>query len=214
MGKYVFSAADCFYDRLCADYILRSNPAAAFSKGALRVSSYSIEGLGYASLIRVQKSFGRLTEAAVFAPLYKDAPVFMADRVKTLFSDSLSVNILDAGLKKMYYRQFQNVSDDYNGMPDADCSSGWYQDILISGSVCKNIKGRADAAQMLEDYLGAYIKIMEFAEKCCSSEKGKKLCEIRDGFLEKGSESADFAKKVLSEAGAAELFEKILFPAE
>lgn len=200
MKKIQFSAADCFYDRFCQDYTLRTNAAGAVLTGNMKISSYRVEGLGNATIIRVPGALGKNTEAAVFAPLYKDAPVFMMDRVKTLVRDEMSINILDAGLTKMYYRQFSSISEDYAKIPDADCEEGWYQNLLVQGSIAKNIKGHEEAAAMLEDYIGAYIKIMEFAEKCDPEKKAEKLREFAASFAGCGSGSiATLEKAVGSE---------------
>lgn len=213
--KHKFSAADSFYDRMCADYTLKYRDAGTYCTQNMKISAYRIENLGNVCIIRVSGSFGKMTESAVVTPLGKDAPVFMMDRVKTLGKDTLSLNILQANLSRLYYRQFLNASENYGKLPDVSPSGRWYQDLLIQGSVTKDIKGNeAAAGSMIEEYLDAYIKVMEFAERCLPASKAVKIAEISEQFMESGSESAAFAKKAMGPEKAEQFFSKVLFAEE
>lgn len=218
--KKKYSFADQFYDRFCRDYTLRfrdTGPFSGFRKGmdSYRITSYRIENLGYCSVIRVGGPFGKMTEAGVFVPLYKDAPLLMFDRVKKPFSDSVSINLFDVGLEKQGYRQFMTLSEGYAKIPDSDYDGGWYNGILLKGSVAKNIKGKEEeGAEMLEDYLDTYIKCVTFSENCTVSEKAAKTAEIAEGFISKGGAAAEKMTGVLGKNTAEKLFREILFPEE
>lgn len=214
MKKQKFSAADGFYDRLCQDYTLKLISTDLYQGGKLRVSAYHVENYGNAVIIRKEGFLGAKTEAAIFAPVEKDAPVFMMDRVKTLFQDVMSLNVLNACLSKIFYRQFTGIEEDYGKIPDADSAGGWYNSILIAGSTAKNIKGHEEAESMLEEYLSAFIKIMEFAEKCSSSAKTVKLAELNENFKSCGSESVLTLKKAMGDEKFGEFFDRVLFPKE
>lgn len=215
-----YSFADQFYDSLCRDYTLRfrdTGKFAGFKKGtdSYRITSYRIENVGYCSIIRVTGWFGKLTEAGVFVPLYKDAPLFMFDRVKKGTSDMISINLFDTGLEKQTYRQFRNLSEEFEKIPDSDYEGGWYNNLLIEGSAAKNIRGKGDeGSDMLETYLDAYIRCITFSENCAASEKGAKIAAVSDGFLNNGSVSAEKVKKCLSAEEVSALFNKFIFPEE
>ncbi|MCQ2400840.1 MAG: hypothetical protein MJ059_02825 [Lachnospiraceae bacterium] len=218
--KKKYSFADQFYDRFCREYTLRYRDTGSFSgfkKGAdsYRITSYRIDNVGYCCIIRVSGSFGKNTEAGIFLPLHKDAPLLMFDRVKKLSSDSLSINLFDTGLEKQGYRQFVTLSEGVEKIPDSDYEGGWYNGILLKGSVAKNIKGKEDeGTEMLESYLDTYIKCITYSENCSVSEKAVKISEISDGFLNKGGAAAEKMIKVLGADTAEKLFKKILFPEE
>lgn len=216
--KKKYSFADQFYDRLCRDYTLRYRDTGRFSgfkKGtdSYRITSYKIENIGYCCVIRLSGMLGKITEAGIFVPLYKDAPLFMFDRVKKTSSDSISINLFDTGLEKQSYRQFITLSEEAAKIPDSDYEGGWYNGILLKGSVAKNIKGKeGEGADMLESYMDAYIKCITFSESCTVSLKAVKIAEISDGFLNKGGEAAVKITKVLGADAAVKLFKEILFP--
>lgn len=216
--KKKYSFADQFYDRFCREYTLRYRDTgrfAGFKKGSdsYRITSYKIENVGYCCVIRVSGMLGKMTEAGVFVPLSKDAPLFMFDRVKKLSSDTISINLFDTGLEKQSYRQFLTLSEGMEKIPDADYDGGWYNGILLKGSVAKNIKGKVDeGAEMLESYMDTYIKCITFSENCAISEKAVKISEISDGFLQNGGAAAEKITKVLGAVTAKKLFQEILFP--
>lgn len=218
--KKNYSFADQFYDRLCMDYTLRYRDTGVFSglkKGtdSYRITSYRIEDIGYCSVIRVSGFFGKTTEAGVFVPLHRDAPLFMFDRVKAPGSDSISINLFDTGLEKQNYRQFAALSEAADKIPDADYDGGWYNDILLKGSVAKAIRGKvSEGSEMFEEYLDAYIKCITFSEKCDASDKGAKIAAISDGFLKKGGAAAVKIRKAVGDSAAEKLFKDILFPEE
>lgn len=212
--KRKFSAADCFYDSFCTGYTLRYQNAGEFCTGNMKVSSYRVEGRGAVTLVRVSGPLGKLTEAGIFVPEEKDAPVFMMDRVKTIGKDAMSLNILEANLTKLYYRQFLNVSEDYGKIPDAEVPEGWYAKSLIQGSTAKNIQGHPEAESMLEDYIAAFMKVLEFAEPCAKEAKGEKIREIRENFLSDDSQSVRYVMKALGEEKGKRFFSEVLFPAE
>ena len=205
------SIADEFYDRCCREYTLRYRDPGKFAQTSLgRISSYQIEGVGHVTLARTSALFVT-REGCVFAPDGKDAPILMVDRVKKPGSDTLTINIVKSQLSPITYRQFEKLEESFEKLEDADAPEVWYSAELIRGSVAKKA-GAEELAGLLEEYMDAYLRIVEFAEKCDPAAKAEKNAAFAHGLLEKGGLAADKIRKTLGENGAKDFFDTVVFP--
>ena len=214
MGKKV-SMADQFYDSCCMEYTLKYRDPGKFRflkcGGTAKVSSYGIEGVGCVSLIRVSAGLGKTVESAVFSPTAKDAPVLMMDDVRTLFGESMSINVFKTQISPLFYRQFSSLEESFGKLCDADAGEEWYNGLLIPGSVAKKGKD-TELSGMLEEYLDAYLKILRYAEGCKETEKAEKTGELVRGFLDHGGRTADLLMRSLGREGAEEFYKEVQFP--
>lgn len=205
------SFADAFYDRCCREYTLKYRDPGRFTQTSLgRISSYRIEGVGAVTLARSQALFVQ-REGCVFTPTEKDAPVLLVDHVKKPGSETLTINIVKTQIAPLTYRQFERVEESFGKLPDADAPDAWYSSDLIRGSVAKKA-GAEELAGMLEEYMDAYLRVVEFAEKCDPAARAEKNAAFSHGLLEKGGLAADRIRKTLGEEDAKAFFDTIVFP--
>lgn len=217
MAKYKISIADAFYDRCCMGYTLKARDIGIYSAGALvgrtsRISSYAIENVGTVTIIRAEAPMGtEKVESCIFVPTKKDAPILMIDDVKRWFKkESLSINIVKTQISELCYRQFEPMAESFAKLSDADVPTYWYNDRLVRGSVAKAGE-REELAAMLEEYMNAYLRIVDFAEPCDPAEKAKKTKEFSKNFLTEESPSAAVAGKGLGDR-TEEFLDTVVFP--
>jgi len=205
------SIADAFYDRCCSSYTLKYRDPGRFQQTSLgRVSSYRIEGVGCVALVRSSALFVT-REGCVFVPQEKDAPILMVDHEKKMGSETLTVNIVKSQVSPVTYRQFEKLEESFGKLIDADAPESWYNAELIKGSVAKKAKG-GELADLLEEYMDAYLRIVEFAEKCDPARKAEKTAEFSHGLLEKGGAAAELVQRSFGAEGAKEFFDTVIFP--
>jgi len=217
MAKRKISIADTFYDRCCIDYTLKSRDIGRYMFGSLaglknRISSYRIGNVGAVTIIRAEDQLGYCrTESCIFTPQEKDAPILIIDSVKKWFKkDHLSINIVRNQLKELNYRQFESLEESFSRLADADVPSMWYNSLLFRGSVAKEGDG-AELAAMLEEYMNAYLRIVQYAEACDPMSRAEKTKEFSHRFLAEGGPSIEAAKKGLGEK-TGEFLDTVVFP--
>lgn len=217
MAKRNISIADTFYDRCCCDYTLKSRDIGRYMFGSLaglksRLSSYRIENVGVVTIIRAEDPLGCCrTESCIFTPQEKDAPILVIDSVKKWFKkDRLSINIIKSQLKELNYRQFETLEESFSRLADAEVPAMWYNSLLIRGSVAKEGDG-AELASMLEEYMNAYLRIVQFAEPCDPMSKAEKTKEFSHRFLTGGGTAIEAVSKGLGES-TGEFLDKVAFP--
>lgn len=216
MAKWKISIADSFYDRCCIDYTLKARDIGAYASGALagrksRISSYSIENVGTVTIIRTEGPLGfEKTESCIFTPQAKDAPILMVDDVKTWFKEHLSINVARTQIRELNYRQFESLEEGHAKLADADVPALWYNGRLVRGSVAKE-GTREELAAMLEEYMNAYLRIVQFAEPCDAGLKAEKTKEFTGNFLTEGGRTIEAVKKGLGEK-TGEFLDTVVFP--
>lgn len=179
-----------------------------------RIHVYQIEGIGRLSLISTKALLGMMKmETLILSPYEKDAPIFSMDKISVSgVQDTFLAEFYDTRLQETDLSALARVGEKYEDVASYTPESRWYDSIRLPESVYKRGKKMAETYEiMAEEYLMAYIQVLNEAPECDPAAKTAKEKAYARGLIENGGPAIDQLKKQLGEAEAAELFEKYLF---
>lgn len=178
-----------------------------------RIHVYRIDEIGNLSIVFMKGMMGLMKmETLILSPYEKDAPIFSMDRISAAGNDTFLAEFYDTRLQETDLSALDEVSEKYEDVDSYVPEPRWYDDIRLPATVHKRGKGMADTYEvMAEDFLMAFIRVLNEAPECDPAVKKAKVKEYAHGLVVNGGPAIDQFKKLLGEEKAAELFEKYLF---
>jgi len=197
------SLADQVYDRLCEDFVLKTRPDAGFPaihKGLneYKTSAYQIDGVGVVSLIRCNGPFGTRKEGAFIVPLNKEVPILSMNYSRGLGKEEMSIALVNATASAPRYMQFSRVEDGYGKLKNAQMAENWDTQALAGGSGAKS-GSNEELSAMLEEYLNAYLRILETAPACDEKLRKQKLSALADSYPKCSQENMANFNRILGD---------------
>ncbi len=179
-----------------------------------QIHVYQIEGIGRLAIVSAKGMLGLMKmETFILSPYEKDAPLFSMDKISVKgVQDTFLAEFYDTRLQETDLSALDSVSAKYDDVASYAASPRWYDSILLPATAHKRGKKMAETYEiMAEEYLMAYIKVLNEAPECDPAVKGAKEKEYAHGLVINGGPAIDSFKKLIGEERAAELFEKYLF---
>jgi len=178
-----------------------------------QIRVYRIEGIGKLAVVSMKAMLGLMKmETMILSPYEKDAPIFSMDKIAAMGRDTFLAEFYDTRLQETDLSALDQVSEKYEDVTSYVPEARWYDSIRLPATVHKRGKGMADTYEiMAEDYLMAFIEVLNEAPECDTEAKKAKVKAYAHGLVINGGPAIDQFKKILGGQKAAELFEKYIF---
>ena len=179
-----------------------------------QIWAFHAEGLGHVSAITATGMLGLMKmDTLIINPTEKDMPLFSYERVHAMGNDTLTCELYDTILEKVFLNRVEDVKTRYRHLPDHNLGQHWYDSIKLPISLSKKGKkaNTPEFDKCAMDYLEAYLTDAQDAEYCEPAWKKEKASVYVEGLLEQGGPSTDVFRKGLGQEKTEALFRNILF---
>lgn len=169
--------------------------------------SYAVKDLGHLCVLRMKAFLGLMKmETVVLSVTGRDAPLFNLDWVSAAGKETLIAELYDVQLQPLPQEElavFQALQDRDADLPGREKKPHWYDGILYPCSydkAGKKLSARFNRAA--EDYLGAYLALLQKTPACDPAEKAGKIRAFAETLVEQGGPAVDTMTKLFGQETA------------
>ena len=205
---------------LCEKYPLSERPAGDFSSFSVNgmtflTKGYDAEGLGNVSSMEAEGFGGAMKMVSLIVnPFNVDAPLFSLDRIQTMGTDTLIMELYDTCLSpERKETLFYVIQEACRDLPDSEKKENWYDDLLYNCSLHK--KGSAQDKDRLNavvnQYWNCYLDLLTSSPACDAVQKKAKADLYSNGLLSHGGPATDTFLNTWGPEKTRAFFRDVLF---
>ena len=154
--------------------MLDVTPWKKYSKGGVTVETEAYQTrLFDCTVLNIRAMLGVVSaEMLILSPTVKDAPCVLAGFLHSVGRDTLHMEALNTQLTPIVPAPLMEVRAAHPQPADHVSSLNWYEELKLPGCVCRSLKpSDKEAKSLFDDWLGAYLRMLEEAPDCDRDEK-------------------------------------------
>ena len=194
-----------------------NNAYESFSMNGMdfHVTGGDAKGMGHMSLIHASGMNGAFQmDSLIINPFEVDAPLINIDRVITGQGILLMMAQYDTLVSaKREEEAFEAIKKEFSYLPDAPSKEHWYDDLEYKSTMSKmmGVDQKSLSDEIINDYMKAYLEVLQSAKTCNPEQKKIKADTYRDGLLSQGGPATDGFLQAWGKEKTADLFKNVVF---
>lgn len=196
---------------------VENNDFDSFSMNGMdfHVSGGDVKKIGHMSLISASGMNGAFQmDSLIINPLEVDAPLINIDRVITGQGILLMMEQYDTLVSSQRKEEtFEAIKNKYSNLGDIPSKAHWYDDLKYQSSMSKmlGVDQKALSDEVIDEYMKAYLEVLQSAKVCDPKSKKVKADAYRDGLLSQGGPATDGFLQAWGKEKTADLFKNVVF---